>query len=100
MPKPSPEEEKFNKKISFFEAITESLWQFTISDILIRLYGVSDDMTTKFFQLFSLASSMLSLIVAFITVSLFLNFLMHGLYANIQNVSETKLSETNRNSCT
>ena len=99
MPKLSLEEDKFNRKISFFEAITESLWQFTISDILIRLYGVSDDMTTKFFQLFSLASSMLSLIVAFITVCLSLYCLIFGLSSNI-HISETKLSKTIRNSCT
>ena len=58
--------------MSFFEATTESITQFTIGDIIIRTYGVSDNMVTKFFQLFSLASSMLSLSLAFITVSYFL----------------------------
>ena len=69
MPKLPPEDDKFTKNISFFEVTTESLPQLTFSNIIIRIYGVSDDMTTKFFQLFSLASSMLSLVVAFVSVS-------------------------------
>ena len=69
MPDLSSEDDNFIKKISFLEVISESLPQLTFSNIIIRVYGVSDDMTTKFFQLFSLASSMLSLIVAFISVS-------------------------------
>ena len=72
MPEVPPDEDKFFKKVSFFEATTESITQFTIGDIIIRTYGVSDNMVTKFFQLFSLASSMLSLSLAFITVSYFL----------------------------
>ena len=63
------EDDMFNKKVSFFEATSESVVQFTVGDIIIRTYGVSDDLTTKFFQLFSLASSMFSLVIAFITVS-------------------------------
>ena len=63
-----PEDIDFNKKVSFFEATSESIIQFTIGDIIIRTYGISDDITTKFFQLFGLASSMFSLILAFITV--------------------------------
>ena len=69
LPSIDPEHDKFSKKVSFFEVITESLPQLTLSNIIIRIYGVSDDSTTKFFQLFSLASSMLSLMVSFITVS-------------------------------
>ena len=69
LPDLPPEDAKFAKKISFFEVVTESLPQLTFSNIIIRIYGVSDDMTTKFFQLFSLASSMLSLMVAFVSVS-------------------------------
>ena len=66
-----PEDVDFNKKVSFFEATSESIIQFTIGDIISRTYGISDDITTKFFQLFGLASSMFSLIVAFITVSVY-----------------------------
>ena len=69
MPSQPEKEERFNKNLSFFEAISESIAQFTISDIIIRTYGVSDDLLTKVLQLFSLASSMLSLTVAFIMVS-------------------------------
>ena len=69
LPEVNPEDDKFSKKVSFFEVITESLPQLTLSNIIIRIYGVSDNSTTKFFQLFSLASSMLSLMVSFITVS-------------------------------
>lgn len=72
MPEVPTDEDKFFKKVSFFEATTESITQFTIGDIIIRTYGVSDNMVTKFFQLFSLATSMLSLSLAFITVSYFL----------------------------
>ena len=68
MPDMPPEDNTFIKNVSFLEVISESLPQMTFSNIIIRIYGVSDDMTTKFFQLFSLASSMLSLIIAFITV--------------------------------
>ena len=71
MPNLPSGDEKLTKKISFFEVISESLPQLTFSNIIIRIYGVSDDLTTKFFQLFSLASSMLSLMVAFISVSNF-----------------------------
>ena len=69
MPQVPPEDDQFIRKISFFEATTESIAQFTLGDIIIRTYGVSDDLTTRFFQLFSLASSMLSLVVSFISVS-------------------------------
>ena len=73
MPEVPPDEDKFFKKVSFFEATTESIAQFTIGDIIIRTYGVSDDMLTKFFTFFNLASSMLSLSLAFITVSQYMS---------------------------
>ena len=62
----------FNRNVSFFEATSESIIQFTVGDVVIRTYGVSDDLITRIFQLFSLASSMFSLVVAFITVSMIL----------------------------
>ena len=62
------EDDNFNRNVSFFEATTESIAQFTIGDIIIRTYGISDDLTTRFFQLFSLASSMFSLTISFIMV--------------------------------
>ena len=68
MPDLPPEEDKFNKKVSFFEATTESISQFTLSSIIFRVFGVSDSSTTKFFQLFSIFTSSLSLTIAFISV--------------------------------
>ena len=64
------DDDRFIRKVSFLEATTESISQFTVGDIIIRTYGISDDLTTKIFQVFSLVSSMFSLLVAFITVSL------------------------------
>ena len=69
LPQLAEDKDKFNRKVSFFEAISESIAQFAIGDIIIRLYGVSDDLTTKIFQLFSLSSSMFSIMVAFVTVN-------------------------------
>ena len=63
---------KFNKSVAFMEAITESISQLCISCIILRIYGVSTFTFTKFFQFFSLITSLLSLCVAFGTVSLFL----------------------------
>ena len=53
------------------EAITESISQLCISCIILRIYGVSTFTFTKFFQFFSLITSLLSLCVAFGTVSIF-----------------------------
>ena len=69
LPDLPPEEEKFNRKVSFFEATTESISQFTLSSIIFRIFGISDSLTTKFFQYFSIATSSLSLTLAFVTVS-------------------------------
>ena len=68
MPKLPKEEEKFNRKVSFFEATTESISQFTLSSVIFRIFGISDSPTTKFFQYFSIATSSLSLTIAFISV--------------------------------
>ena len=69
MPNLPKEEEKFNKKVSFFEATTESISQFTLSSVIFRIFGISDSPTTKFFKYFSIETSSLSLTLAFITVS-------------------------------
>lgn len=69
MPSLPSDEEKFNKKVLFFEASTESITQFTISNIILRIYGVSDDLFARILQYFSLSTSILSLPLAFITVS-------------------------------
>ena len=59
----------FNQNVSFLEASTESLPQFTLSNIILRVYGVSDSLTTKTLQYFSLISSAITLPLAYITVS-------------------------------
>ena len=69
LPDLPPEEDKFNKKVSFFEATTESISQFTLSSVIFRIFGISDSFITKFFQYFSIATSSLSLTTAFISVS-------------------------------
>lgn len=68
MPEFPPKEEKILKKTLFLEAITESLPQFALSNIVLRVYGLSDNLTTMILQYFSLFSSMLSLFLAFIVV--------------------------------
>ena len=68
LPDLPPEEEKFNKKVSFFETTTESISQFTLSSIIFRIFGISDSFVTQFFQYFSIATSSLSLTLAFISV--------------------------------
>ena len=59
----------FNQNVSFLEASTESLPQFTLSNIILRVYGVSDSLTTKTLQYFSLISSAITLPLAYTTVS-------------------------------
>ena len=71
MPDEPVEVVKFNKSVAFMEAITESISQLCISCIILRIYGVSTFTFTKFFQFFSLITSLLSLCVAFGTVSIF-----------------------------
>ena len=70
LPEIPSEDDKFNRNVSFFEASTESLAQFTLSNIILRVYGISDDLTAKILQFFSLISSMLTLQLAFFLVSL------------------------------
>ena len=65
-----PEDDKTVKKSSFLEATTEALPQFTLSNIILRVYGVSDSLTTMVLQYFSLGSSILSLFSTFIMVSI------------------------------
>ena len=68
--------EAFNKHISFFEASTESINQFNLSTVLLRMYGLSEAKITKSFQIISISTSLLSLSWAFLTVSHFM--LDHG----------------------
>ena len=68
LPDLPPDDDRFNRKVAFFEASTESIGQFTMSNIILRIYGVSDNPVTKMFQYFSLFTSVLSLPSAFITV--------------------------------
>ena len=60
---------KFNKSVAFMEAITESISQLCLSCIILRTYGISDYSFTRLFQFFSFTTSLLSLCVAFGTVS-------------------------------
>lgn len=69
LPDVPPEEEKMNIRIGFFEATTESICQFTLSSVILRIYGVGVTLGAKFSQYFSLTTSLLSLTLAFVTVS-------------------------------
>ena len=62
--------ESLNRQVTFTAATTESLSQFTLSNIILRIFGVSDDPTSKVLQYFSLSTSGLSLALAFVTVSI------------------------------
>ena len=62
------EDDKTLKNVSFLEATTEALPQFALSNIILRVYGLSDYIGTMILQYFSLGSSILSLLVAFVLV--------------------------------
>ena len=68
MPSLPPNEDKSLKRVSFLEATTEALPQFTLSNVILRIFGVSDNLSTKILQYFSLSTSMLSLFLAFLMV--------------------------------
>ena len=61
-------DERFHREVSFIEATTESISQFTLGNVIIRIFGVSDNPTSKALQYFSLATSFLILAMAFVTV--------------------------------
>ena len=61
-------DERFNRNVAFMEASTESISQFTLGNIIIRIFGISDDPTSKGLQYFSLTTSSLSLALAFVMV--------------------------------
>ena len=61
-------DERFNRNVAFMEASTESISQFTLGNIIIRIFGISDDATSKGLQYLSLTTSSLSLVLAFVMV--------------------------------
>ena len=69
MPALPSKDERFNREVAFVEATTESISQFTLGNVIVRMFGISDDPTSKTLQYFSLATSSLSLSLAFVTVS-------------------------------
>ena len=69
MPALPSRDERFNREVAFVEATTESISQFTLGNVIVRIFGISDDPTSKALQYFSFATSSLSLSVAFVTVS-------------------------------
>ena len=76
MPALPPKDERFNREVAFVEATTESISQFTLGNIIVRIFGISDDPTSKALQYFSLATSSISLSLAFVTVSTLLRDLI------------------------
>ena len=62
------EDNKILKDVTFLEAATEALPQFALSNIILRVYGLSDYLGTMILQYFSLGSSILSLLTAFVLV--------------------------------
>ena len=69
LPALPPKDERFNREVAFIEATTESISQFTLGNVIVRVFGISDDPTSKALQYFSLATSSISLSLAFVTVS-------------------------------
>lgn len=65
MPPEDADAEEFGKKVSFMEAITESIPQLLNSCLTIRSFGISVHFVTKFFQLFSFITSLISTCIAF-----------------------------------
>ena len=63
-----PKKKAFNKKVSFFEAITESLGQLGLSSFIFKVFGISKHLGALMLQFFSLSMSIISLTVAFIQV--------------------------------
>ena len=69
LPELSKEDSETIKRISFLQATTEALPQFTLSNLILRIFGVSSNLATSILQYFSLCSSILSLFLAFVLVS-------------------------------
>ena len=69
VPEMPPEEETYNKNISFMESITEAIPQLILSTIVLRSYGLSSKPRTLASQILSILSSFLSLLLAFGLVS-------------------------------
>ena len=92
MPTLTPKDERFSREVAFVEATTESISQFTLGNVIVRIFGISDDPTSKSLQYFSLATSSLSLSLAFVTVS---NKLKDLTIANIKFISYEFLSASN-----
>ena len=53
MPALPPNDERFNREVAFVEATTESISQFTLGNVIVRIFGISDDPTSKALQYFS-----------------------------------------------
>ena len=68
-PEQIQEEKEFHFKVCFFAAITESVCQLNHSSIILRIFGISSSVVTRFFQYFSLVTSIMSITFSFITVS-------------------------------
>ena len=95
MPKIPAEDDIKVKNLSFLEATTEALPQFTLSNIILRVYGLSDSLATMILQYFSLCSSILSLLVAFVTVRNLNETYLVARKNKANNFSETNTSLSN-----
>ena len=69
IPGVDPLKKAFNKKVTFFEAITESLCQMGLSSFIFKVFGISKTVGGQMLQFFSLSMSITSLTAAFISVS-------------------------------
>ena len=65
---PKDDQKPFNKKVTFFEAITESLCQLGLSSFILKAFGISTSVSGKIAQFFSLIMSISSLTVSWISV--------------------------------
>ena len=79
------------------EATTESISQFTLGNVIVRIFGISDDPTSKALQYFSLATSTLSLLMAFVTVSDLETLVITQQRSKFVFLSASNVSQTNEN---
>ena len=68
VPKETEEEELYMENIAFIEANSESVLQLCLSCVILREFGTSTDSFQRFFQLFGLFTSLISIVVAFAKV--------------------------------
>ena len=85
LPEESKEKKVFAHHVSFNEAMSESVFQLCLSTIIMREFGISSDSTTKWIQLYSIFTSLLSITFEFSTVRPWIsNYIIVRMYVYYQ----------------